>query len=241
MAFETTPPKYARVVATLQERITDGEYAAGSPLPSEEQLVKEFGVSRTTVIRALQILGQQGWIDAQQGKGRFVRGIPAFAAGRTRPGRAAMEADESTSRIIDVGHVIAPDAIAAALKLHRGEAVLRRRRVVLRDDEPSELVTGYFPLPVAYGTNLDSDEPLTDSSRQQIEARHKLRFDHVTERIAARAPAPDETDLLGIPGKRTPVLVLTVIAYEATGRPLQATVLVLPGDSHELEDTYPLT
>jgi GntR family transcriptional regulator len=240
MPFEMAPPKYARVVAALQERVTSGAYPPGSLLPSEDQLVKEFGVSRTTIIRALQILGQQGWIDSQQGKGRFVRGMPATSAGRTKPGQAALDDDERASRIVEVGHVIAPDAVAAALNLHKGEAVLRRRRLVVRDYEPSELVTSYFPLPVAFGTGLDGDELLDESPRHLIETRQKLRYDHVTERIAARSPHADEAELLGMPGRRVPVLVITVAAFEASGRPLHVAELVLPADRHELEDSYPL-
>ncbi|MCX9193536.1 GntR family transcriptional regulator [Carbonactinospora thermoautotrophica] len=241
MPFEMAPPKYARVVAALQERITNGTYPPGSMLPSEEQLLKEFGVSRTTVIRALQILNQQGWIDSHQGKGRFVRGRPASAAERPRPGREALEEDESAdSRLVHVGHVIAPDAVAAALNLKKGEAVLMRRRLVVRDGEPSELVTAYFPLDIAYGTELGSDKPLPEGVRRHVETRRKVRYDHMTERIVARPPSAEEAELLAITSKRTPVLALTVTAYDATGRPLQVAQLVLPGDRHELEDTYPL-
>src|SRR5258708_7488151 len=115
MPFGTAPPKYARGLSELQKRISEGTYAPGGLLPREEQLVKEFGVSRTTVIRAVQILKQEGWIDSQQGTGRFVRGRPASAGQRIRPGRQALEADEgSGSRLVEVGHVIATDAVAAA-------------------------------------------------------------------------------------------------------------------------------
>jgi DNA-binding GntR family transcriptional regulator len=35
--------------------------------------MQEFGVSRPTVVAALRELREQGWIESQQGKGRFVR------------------------------------------------------------------------------------------------------------------------------------------------------------------------
>src|SRR6476646_5821242 len=137
MPFETAPPKYARIVAVLQERILSGAYPAGSMLPSEERLVKELDASRTTVIRALQILGRDGWIESQQGKGRFVRGRPATTDQRLRPSRGVLEQDETNgSRLVDVGHVMAPDVVAAALNLKKNEAVLKRRRLVVRDGEP---------------------------------------------------------------------------------------------------------
>lgn len=241
MPFETAPPKYARVLSELQKRISEGVYEPGSLLPSEDQLTKEFGVSRTTVIRAVQILKQEGWVDSQQGTGRFVRGRPASASDRARPGRQAIEADEgSDSRLVEVGHVMAPDAVAAALRLKKSEAVLMRRVLTMRGGEPSELVTSYFPLDIAHGTDLGSEQLVAGGMRQHVEARHKIRYDHMTEQIAARLPSLEEAKVLEITSKLTPVLALTVTAYDTAGQPLQVSQLVLPGDRHELEDTYSL-
>src|SRR2546423_509496 len=241
MPFESAPPKYARVVAGLQERILNGTYPPGSMLPSEEQLVSEWDMSRTTVIRALQILSRDGWIESQQGKGRFVRGRPAMSDPRLRPSRSVLEQDESNgSRLVDVGHVIAPDTVAAALNLKKREAVLRRCRLVVRDEEPDELITSFYPLDLAHGTRLGSDELLAEGSRRLIEAHNKIRYDHVTERIAARLPSAEEAKLLALPSKRTPVLALTVTAFEASGRPTHPPNLDLPGDRTEPENTNPL-
>jgi len=38
MPYEYTPPKYAQVIAELQQRIESGEYPPGSLMPSENQL-----------------------------------------------------------------------------------------------------------------------------------------------------------------------------------------------------------
>lgn len=79
MAPADAPLRYAQVVAEIKRRIERGTYAPGLLLPSEHQLTGEFGVSRPTVVRALSVLRQDGWIDTQQGKGSFVRGRPALA------------------------------------------------------------------------------------------------------------------------------------------------------------------
>src|SRR5260370_38938153 len=96
MAYEYTPPKYAQVIEAVQRRIESGEYPPGSLLPSEHQFAAEFGIARPTVVRALRILRQDGWIDTEQGKGSFVRGRPALAglasAGR---GEAQLDRDQS--------------------------------------------------------------------------------------------------------------------------------------------------
>src|SRR5690606_40846212 len=76
-SLEFEPPKYARVVLEIRRRIENGDYPPGSMLPSESQLVREFAVGRTTVVRALQMLQQDGWITREHGRGSFVRGRPA--------------------------------------------------------------------------------------------------------------------------------------------------------------------
>src|SRR6266702_2795606 len=123
MPFEYTPPKYAQVIAELQRRIESGEYPPGSLLPSEHQLSAEFGTARPTVVRALRVLRQEGWIDTQQGKGSFVRGRPALTGvSAERRGQAELDRDESTAGGdgITTGTAAAPARIAALLAVAEG-------------------------------------------------------------------------------------------------------------------------
>ena len=46
-------PKHKELSRHLRNEIAAGRYKAGARLPSEPQLVKQFGVSRPTVARAL--------------------------------------------------------------------------------------------------------------------------------------------------------------------------------------------
>jgi DNA-binding LacI/PurR family transcriptional regulator len=72
----TIPAKHQAISQQLLEDITAGKYPEHSRLPSEAQLVKRFGVSRPTVIRALRDLEARGWIERRAGSGTFVR-MPA--------------------------------------------------------------------------------------------------------------------------------------------------------------------
>src|SRR5580692_6114153 len=131
MAFEYTPPKYAQVIAAIQRRIESGEYPPGSLLPSEHQLSDEFGTARPTVVRALRVLRQEGWIDTQQGKGSFVRGRPALAGvSAERRGQAELDRDESREpgELISNGTTGAPARIAALLGVKPGTELASRRR-----------------------------------------------------------------------------------------------------------------
>jgi len=55
----------------LRERLREGAYPAGRPLPSEPKLAEEFGVSRTTVRRALARLEEEQLIVRRHGSGTF--------------------------------------------------------------------------------------------------------------------------------------------------------------------------
>ncbi|MFG1861937.1 GntR family transcriptional regulator [Microbispora bryophytorum] len=226
---------------TLQRRIEAGDYPPGTLLPSENQLINEFGVSRPTVVAALRVLREQGWIESQQGKGRFVRDRPALASlEQPRPGHAYLTSAETASaELLEVGAVAVPNRIAALLDLPPKSKAFLRRRLVSRGDEASEIVSLWLPLDLSEGTNLTSAEPLTQGIREHIQARKGVRFDHVIEQITARMPTSDEAKQLGMP-KNTPVLDVYAAVRDPGGRPLAVLAVVLPADRHELEDAYPI-
>ncbi len=60
------------VVAQLSKMILDGSIKKGEMLPSEAKLCELFGVSRTTVRSALQVLTQRKIIETRRGKGSVV-------------------------------------------------------------------------------------------------------------------------------------------------------------------------
>ena len=66
-----------RVVAGLKDKILAGDLAPGRKLPSEAELIEEFGVSRTVVREAVSRLQAEGLIETFQGRGSFVLAMPA--------------------------------------------------------------------------------------------------------------------------------------------------------------------
>lgn len=244
MAFEYAPPKYAQVVAEIRQRIESGAYPPGSLLPSEHQLVAEFGVSRPTIVKSLSALRQDGWIDTQQGRGSFVRGRPALAAAeRTRPAGDVLELPEAemTGELVAAGVKAAPPPVLALLGLAAGAKAFLRQRLITDDQgEPAELASVWLPLDLAAGTDLASPDLMGESIRDHLRARKKARFDHAVERITARHPTAEESALLGV-SPDAPVLAVTVAVYDASRAPLQVVDLVLPGERHELHDAYPFT
>jgi DNA-binding GntR family transcriptional regulator len=243
MAFDYAPAKYAQVVAEIKRRIETEEYPAGALLPSEHQLVTDFGVSRPTIVKALSSLRQDGWIDTQQGKGSFVRGRPALAgAERTRPAESILELPEValSGELVQAGVKLAPRYVTELLGMKAGAKVFLRQRLLRDQDGPVQLASVWLPMELAAGTSLASPDLLDESIRHHLQVRKKIRLDHAVERISARHPTAEEAELLGV-GQDSPVLGVIVTAYDATARPVQVTDIVLPGDRHEIHDAYPFT
>lgn len=64
--------KYHIVVDDLKSKIMSGTLVSGDLVPSENQLSKEYNISRVTVRKALAVLVNEGYIFTVQGKGNFV-------------------------------------------------------------------------------------------------------------------------------------------------------------------------
>jgi GntR family transcriptional regulator len=243
MPYEYTPPKYAQVIEELQRRIESGEYPPGSLLPSEHQLSDEFAIARPTVVRALRVLRQDGWIETQQGKGSFVRGRPALAGLESaRTGEDALNRDEAREpgTVIGAGITPPPPRVAGLLGPAGNGEILARRVLVRQDDEPSELVTWWVPAALADSTDLGQAGPLPGGVRGHLSRRKGLRVDHVLEQVTARHPTGQEARLLGV-GRTAAMLVMYVAARDASGGPVLVLEVVMPGDRHELEDAYQVT
>ena len=66
-------PLYVQIRNLLRERIRLGEWAADEPMPTEDELVAHFGVSRTTVRQAMSDLASEGLVVRKAGRGTFAR------------------------------------------------------------------------------------------------------------------------------------------------------------------------
>lgn len=73
------------LVEALGDRIRDGRLPAGSKLPTEAQLMAEFGVSRTVVREGISKLQASGLAQTRHGIGTFVLGWGASAPFRLAP------------------------------------------------------------------------------------------------------------------------------------------------------------
>jgi len=122
---------YAQVEAALVEQINT-RWRVGDRLPSEEELVLQFGVSRITVRRAIQNLAVRGLVDVRQGVGTFVA-TPVITQPLTELSGFVEDMHalglDASAELVSVGTVSASRKVAAALDVPLGAAVTFIERV----------------------------------------------------------------------------------------------------------------
>jgi GntR family transcriptional regulator len=133
--------RYLELADALRDRIVAG---ASGALASEAEVGREFGVSRVTVRRALELLRDEGLVTARQGVGWFVTVDPVRQSlGRVTTVEAALEAAGARAerRVLEFAFEPAPPDVAKALDLPVDGEVLRATRLNLADGEPFAVVT----------------------------------------------------------------------------------------------------
>lgn len=62
-------PAFRQIADQLRDRILRGAPQPGDLLPSETELIKEFGASRSTVRHSIEVLKSEGLVETRQGRG----------------------------------------------------------------------------------------------------------------------------------------------------------------------------
>jgi GntR family transcriptional regulator len=198
---EDRQPKYLRIHAELRDRISSGQWPAGTPLPAQRDLAAEFGVSIMTLRQALQLLADDGLIAARHGSGTYVAARYEYDLGHLRSFAAdlADQGAEIRTRLL-AAEVITPAGEVSA-RLGGPAQVLRLRRLRLAGGRPLIMQTSYLPLPLADG--LDPDD-LAQRGLYTVLAEHGR---------AGRQPAGPGLPGPGLPG---PALAVTRAAETIT-------------------------
>ncbi len=73
-------PLYVQVASAIEARIASGDLQPNRPVPSENQLVQEYGVARGTARKAIQLLRDRGRVVTVVGRGTYVAPTPGEQA-----------------------------------------------------------------------------------------------------------------------------------------------------------------
>lgn len=237
---KTGTGKYGPVMADLRTQISDGTLEPGDWLPSEAQLMDQFGISRYSAREAIRRLASEGLIVVVDGKGSYVR------ARRERASRSDERAIWQTERAGRQTYVDAESqrlstveqpstyrtnagvdvALALGVPEHTPLFVYDR---LLRDavdehrpgaDSGRRLVHRlYLPMSTCVRVPALAEDPFRTPDELYAaltDAGVDLRW---TEHVRAAVPAPDDAGALRLLVGAA-VLVTRRITTDADGRPL---------------------
>lgn len=228
-------PAYARVYETMKRDIMEGEYPIGSLIPTEPELEKRFGVSRTTVRRAMELLARDGFVRAQQGYGTKVLDYKSkqnlnLITSVSETLRRAGHDVSSPSMYIDV---LEPSPrIAESLNLEPHALVARVQRILVVDGHPLAIMRNYIPAKLVPGIE-DNNNGTILSLYQFLEDRYNIVIETAHDSISARSADFSEAQMLNVP-VGTALLHMRRVCFSG-GRPVCADRLSLLGDRYELE------
>jgi GntR family transcriptional regulator len=225
-------PHYRRIEQALRDRLA--AIGPGERLPSDDELCREFGVSRMTARNAVQRLAEDGLVERIPGRGTFSVAAPAhrhadrlmaFSQEMTRLGRVP------SSRLLACEIRPSTRGSAAALGLRPSEPVVVVRRLRLADGTPIALETAVLVRRVA-AVVMAAD--LENGSLHATLARAGLHLRRGNATITAEAATPEDVRLLDT-RRGAPLLVERRVIADTSGRPVEATESRYPGDRYALE------
>lgn len=199
-----------------------GTLRAGSRLGTEREMAADFGVSRSTLRSALLPLSQAGVLERRAGRngGTFVRAdvIERNAAELAGlPARLRTGGHTSFTRVLATDRRPATAAEAHALEITDGADIFTIRRLRFADGVPLSVDLACFP-----AEHMEDllEQPLGGSLYELVRVRYGLTPAATTETIEVVSASPREAQWLDIAHRR-PLLAITRITRERTGRPFE--------------------
>ena len=194
-------PRYAALSDELRDGIRAGKWVAGDLLPSEAQLCRQFGVSRGTVVKAIEVLLAEGLLQRRQGVGTFVsrpalHRSPGYLRGFSETVRR--QGRMPTHRLIGQRQLDRSEA----LQFGCDESALLLERIRMVDGLPWAIHTALVPMRIAAAipqlTGPDSRTASADFSLYKTFDKAGLEIDHADETINVRLATDKEAEHLGI-------------------------------------------
>jgi GntR family transcriptional regulator len=220
-------PKYLRIHSDLRDRIANGEWPPGSLLPPQHELADQFGVSVMTLRQAIQLLADDGLVQARHGSGTYVAARYAYDLGHLRSFSSDLSAQgaDVTTELLAAQTVVPPAGVGA--RLGAPGHVLRLRRLRLSGGRPLIVQTSYLPAELA---SVVVPQNLSRRGLYAILAEHGLTITRAHETISATVLGPDDARDLARP-RSSLALLSHRISFTQTGTPVIDDHALLPADS----------
>jgi GntR family transcriptional regulator len=213
-------PAYLRILQTLRAHIANGDWRIGDQIPTDEELMLRFDVSRFTVRAALDVLVADGIIKRYRRRGSFVVSRPQGAGTWM-----LMSLDDLVSNgfptppiVLDAVTTRCSPAVASALRLDNHGRALRIRVLRKAEGEPYSYSVIHIPATLAQKLPPDWQAHLESEPFVGLVAKANARPVYKAIQVAQAIAATEElADMLGT-NIHAPLLTLerTFLAREGT-------------------------
>ena len=223
-------PLYDQLVDILTEKI-EHEYRPGDLLPSERELSKYYGLSRTTVRLALQELERLGLVVRQHGRGTFVadRSVQTTNLSQTYSFTEQMRelGRHPMTTILEFSEIEADKNLASSLGARIGDKLFKIKRLRSADGVPMMVERTY--LPVRKFMSLKRPMLEHESLYHVIEQYFHEKIRVAEEEFFASIARPADAHLLDI-SEGAPVLDLVRTTYNIGNEIIEYTLSVARAD-----------
>jgi GntR family transcriptional regulator len=209
-------PVYVQIAEAIRAMIHAGELGPDSILPSAKVLCEKFEITRMTLRQAYARLEREGLIEAQRGRGTFVRKpriertlshMIGFSEEMAASGKTP------SSKLLAFEHT---QPTGAAGQFLGDGPVYRIERLRLADGVP--IAIEVLSIPVSLCPELERFDFATQSLYQTLEQEYRLQLDRCEQVVAALIPDRRQRTLLDI-GAKVALLTVTRQSYTKSGRP----------------------
>lgn len=208
--------KYEQVFHALEEEIVKGKYEKTRKLPTEDELMKQFEVSRNTIRKAIEILDKKGYIYLVQGSGMFVREFSregAIVVNNMKGLSRDFPNNTINSKVLELKVINPCEDIADKLKCDINAKVYYVRRIRFLDGEPFCIEVTYFNKDIIPYLN---EEIVKDSIYRYITKDLKLNIGFADKAICCDKLNYEDAKLLGL-NEGEPALIVDNIVFLSNG------------------------
>lgn len=223
---------YLQIARIVEHDIVAGVHPPGAQLPTEQDFMKRYGVSRITVRQAFEFLVRRDLVVRQQGKGSFVKAPQSRHDLHELRGPyhdlIARGIDPET-RLIHFGPVDATENVRRALSLEGTEAV-RLDRLYLAEGRTFALARAWFTPEARHVTR---DQAAHHRSYEILESLLGLTIARVDVCIRACLAGDDLAALIGVAAEK-PLLVVERVSYAPDERPIEFAQFHVNAEEYDL-------
>lgn len=214
--------KYEAIANEIRKRIVKGTYPIESLIPDQISLAKEFGVSRMTMKKALDILAMEGLIYRQRGSGTFVMKTALLnqqdsAVNEYEGLTKQLSREKVTSKVIQFNVEFPSEEMMKHLMIKKNQPVYNLIRLRIVNDKPYVLEHTYMPTDLVVGL---TEEILEQSIYRYIHEELGLYFGGAFRKIHADKSSKYDQEYLDCKVD-DPILEVEQVIYLKDGRPLE--------------------